>query len=228
MSFLSAVKSKVSAALTALGDVTLGQLVGFGDEGSSAPYNVVTFNGVTFMQGQAWSGAPVDPNDPAAGPDPDLKDASTIAQLVAAIGRVLRPMAGVGSTTTQATSGTATVLTHVTSVTDDTIVTYDAGKWTVLHDGYYDISFGVWGDGTVDDTVVRLWLALNDDEVPWTRTVISVPTTACAGITEGGASFVGAMLLSAGQNLKVMHQRGVGTSFDIKRTRFTIALRGSA
>lgn len=60
-----------------------------GDPGNSSPYDtvqvaVVNGNPVLVMRGAAW-GPPVDRTDPSAGPDPVLKDKTTIAYLVRGI-----------------------------------------------------------------------------------------------------------------------------------------------
>src|SRR5262245_23326645 len=56
-----------------------------GDQGDSAPYNTVTVNGATLLVGTAWTGGPLDPDNPAAGPDPDLVNNTPLALMALTI-----------------------------------------------------------------------------------------------------------------------------------------------
>lgn len=220
MSFVSAIKAKVSAALVALGADATKLLVGFGDEGSVEPYNTVTVQDTSFLLGQAWSGPPADAEAPEAGPVPAMVNKSAMAQLVIAVGAVQRPSFGF-SEVTQAT-GTAATLTMSTVNVDTDLYTHSSGEWTVLNAGRYRVDYSIWGEGATDVTVVRTWVEVDTVESYGSRAVASADSSTGEDSARGSAVFE----LSANQVVRVRHQKTTGTTFNIKYANFAISLEG--
>lgn len=225
MSIITALRKSIDAAILAESNPDLDPFrVGMGDHGDGPTYNTVTVGDSDVMCGQAWSGAPADPDAPEDGPDGALVDKGSMSWFIVGLMKAVGWSQGL-VTSSKSTGGAAT-LTFDTSEFDADLYSEAAGQITLTYDGDYEVSFHAWGDGATDDTMVRLWAELQGSELDGSRTVITVPTTAANGIDEGACSASVRFTASASDVIRVRHQKTVGSTFNIQRAAVKVRMVG--
>lgn len=199
-----------------------------GDEGTSAPYNVVTLEDVDMMQGQFWSGPPLDPDNPDQGPDPTNVNSAVGSVLMRAVQDALNSRCTIVNAGSQSVSGATTLSGTVGRIDADLFssagdtVTLDADPSAV---GDYEITASVLADSAGVDSVVEVWLEAgvgSPSEVDGTRRAI--PLAGSLGTDRGSAGFSVTVLDAAVSTVfRVRAQVTLGTasvesfSFEVRR-----------